>query len=188
MSSHGPKQKVIVDPTQGYERTDIVIPEIAKWLSALAVFVTASAVIAWVIYLNFVPKSGAIGEASRFSREAKRPPEPTLQALPKVEMRDFRDDEDVKVEGYTWSNKSGGTVNVPLEEAVDKMAQEGRIPSKAQEHGVTDPAKLGEPGARRYDPSLGKADHPPVGNDGMSSPSYPGVAYPKNTPPQPGLK
>ncbi len=188
MSSHGPKQPIIVDPTQGYERTDIKIPEITKWMTALAAFVIVSASAAWIIYKNFVPQTRAIGEASLFSRERKRPPEPTLQALPKVEMRDFRDDEDVKIEGITWSNKAEGTVNLPLEQAIDKMAESGRIPSKPEAPAVTDPAKLGEPGSTHYDPSLSKAAHPPVANEGLSSPSYPGVAKPVNIPPQPGLK
>ena len=96
MSSH--KVAPVIPDPKGYESADIDLAPIIKWMVILEIFVLVSTLITYPIYLFFLPKT-TVGDVTRFT-DRRLPPEPKLQALPKIEMKDFRLDEQEKVEGY----------------------------------------------------------------------------------------
>ena len=57
------------------------------------------------------------------------PPEPRLQAQPKVELKDLRADEEAILNSYGWVNPDKGIVRIPIDQAIDLVAQKG-LPSK----------------------------------------------------------
>ena len=63
------------------------------------------------------------------------PPEPRLQAEPKVELKDLRADEDAILNSYGWVNPDKGTVRIPIDQAIDIVAQKG-LPSKPSPAGT----------------------------------------------------
>jgi hypothetical protein len=55
----------------------------------------------------------------------KQPPEPRLQRHPAQEMRELRADEDRIMRQYAWIDPDKGIVRIPVERAMDLIAQRG---------------------------------------------------------------
>ena len=56
---------------------------------------------------------------------ALEPPAPRLQALPEVELAEFRAQEDAILGSYAWVEKDRGVVRIPVEEAMRLVAERG---------------------------------------------------------------
>jgi hypothetical protein len=63
------------------------------------------------------------------------PPEPRLQAEPKVELKDLRADEEAILSSYGWVNPDKGIVRIPIDQAIDIVAKKG-LPSKPSPTGL----------------------------------------------------
>jgi hypothetical protein len=59
------------------------------------------------------------------------PPQPRIQASPSQDLRDFRVYEDAVLEKYGWIDKSKGRVAIPIDRAMELLAQRGIPPQKA---------------------------------------------------------
>jgi len=57
--------------------------------------------------------------------EALGPPAPRLQALPEIELAEFRAQEDAILGSYAWVEKDRGVVRIPVEEAMRLVAERG---------------------------------------------------------------
>ncbi len=66
--------------------------------------------------------------ATGFGAEA--PPEPRLQLNAPLDLKRLREQEDAVLNGYGWVDKSSGTVRIPIERAIDLLAQHGLPPLK----------------------------------------------------------
>lgn len=109
----------------GYERSDVSLPTLIKWLVFLFVFAAFCSLASWVIYQVFVPE---IGEDIRANPQklVKMPPEnPQLQAAPKRDIREFRLAEDRVLNSYGWADKAAGTVHIPVDQAMAIIAKQG---------------------------------------------------------------
>ena len=122
MSSH--KTAPVIPDPKGYESADIDLTPINKWMVALLVFVLVNTIIVIPIYLFLLPKS-TVGDVTRFDKHPMPESTPVLQALPKVEMRDFHIEEQAKAEGYGWADKSKGEVRIPIEKAMELVVEKG---------------------------------------------------------------
>ena len=56
------------------------------------------------------------------------PPEPRLQLDAPLDLKRLREQEDAVLNSYGWIDKSSGTVRIPIERAIDLLAQRG-LPS-----------------------------------------------------------
>lgn len=65
------------------------------------------------------PPSPLAGEAP------KAPPEPRLQPSPRIDMREMRAHEDALLNGYGWIDPQKGIVRIPIERAMELVAQRG---------------------------------------------------------------
>lgn len=122
MSSH--KAAPVIPDPKGYESEDIDLKPIVKWMVYLQVFTLTSALITLPIYYFYLPKT-TVGDVTRFDKHAYPQGTPVLQALPKVEMKDFRMGEQEKAEGYGWADKSKGAVRIPIEKAMELVTEKG---------------------------------------------------------------
>ena len=59
------------------------------------------------------------------------PPEPRLQQSPREDLREFRAREDETLTHYRWVNQAQGVVGIPIERAIEIVAQRGIPPQKA---------------------------------------------------------
>jgi hypothetical protein len=119
------KSHVTIDPTSGYEKRDVSLPTLFKWMIFLFIFVIVCAVISWGVYVMFLPRGRDRLALEPLTPGQRRPPSPVIQAYPRVEMRQFRAEENATVVSYGWAKKEKGEVRVPVDRAVEMLAERG---------------------------------------------------------------
>ena len=119
------KSNVTIDPTSGYEKRDVSLSTILRWVIFLFAFVGVCAFLAWVSYVIFLPKGKDRLAIEPVSPTDQRPPSPVLQAYPKTEMHQFRAQENAAVTSYGWANKEKTEVRIPINHAVELLAERG---------------------------------------------------------------
>ena len=71
------------------------------------------------------------------------PPEPRLQANPVEDLRESRASARRALDGYAWVDRKAGRVRIPIERAMDLVAERGVAPLEAMP--VTPPATPAKP-------------------------------------------
>jgi len=146
LASHGPKE---VDASSGYEQTDIKVTGIIVFLTSLAIFVAVSGVLTYGIgKLINARMSKEDGPNSKWTKTAdvrelgNLPSSPELQnkiaeitktfPTPRVQTDDGNQDvadlharEEMLLDHYTWVDQPGGKVRIPIERAMELIAQRG---------------------------------------------------------------
>ena len=146
LSSHGPKE---VDASSGYEQTDIKVTGIIVFLTSLAIFVAVSGVLTYGIgKLINARMNKEDGPNSKWTKTAdvrelgNMPSSPELQnkiaeitktfPTPRVQTDDGNQDvadlhqrEELLLDHYTWVDQPGGKVRIPIERAMELIAQRG---------------------------------------------------------------
>jgi len=149
MQSHDPKELAKVDTSLGYEGTDVQVSGIVVFLTALAIFVAVTGVlcvgIGKVIDAQMakadgpttkwnhpvdVRKLGNLASSpelqQQFAQLASRFPTPRLQTDDGYqEITDMHAKEDLLLENYSWVDEGKGTVRIPIERAMELIAQRG---------------------------------------------------------------
>ena len=123
-------QATAAHPAAGHETSDVHIPLILKSLVAILVLIILSAV-------------GLNGLAGYFRRVAERadpprspmaesqtPPLPRLETAPRDALVKFRAAETARLSEYRWIDRSKQTVEIPIERAIQLLAERG-IPAPA---------------------------------------------------------
>jgi len=138
-----------VDASLGYERSDVGITGIVVFITALAVFVAVAGVLCYGIgkVLN-ARMNKQDGPTSKWSKTVdvrqlgNMPSSPELQnkmaevtqsfPTPRVQTDEGNQDiadlharEDLLLENYTWVDESKGTVRIPIERAMELIAERG---------------------------------------------------------------
>ena len=148
LGSHGPKD---IDASAGYEQTDVRVTGIVVFLVSLLIFV---GVCGGVTYFIGALINGHLdredGPNNKWTKDADRevrklgnmPNNPELQdkiaamtesfPTPRVQTDDGNQDvadlharEDLLLDNYTWVDQSKGTVRIPIERAMEIIAQKG---------------------------------------------------------------
>ena len=155
-SSHGPAPEEI-DASHGYELRDVRVTGIVVFLTALAIFVAVSGVLCYGIgkVINAAMKKED-GPTSRWSKTVEvrdlgnLPNNPELQnrmaqltqqfPTPRVQTDDGNEDvadlhqrEDLLLDHYTRIDGQPGKVRIPIERAMELIAQRGLPVSAAAE-------------------------------------------------------
>ncbi|MFL6451648.1 MAG: hypothetical protein ACJ746_28815 [Bryobacteraceae bacterium] len=74
---------------------------------------------------------------------ATLPPEPRLQNAPEQDLRSFRAAEDWKLAHYYWVDKTKGQVAIPIDQAIQIIAQRGIPPEKTPPNPTLTPPEGG---------------------------------------------
>jgi hypothetical protein len=61
------------------------------------------------------------------------PPEPRLQVAPRQELQQLRATEEALLHSYGWVDQSAGIVRIPIERAIELLAERG-LPARSEEH------------------------------------------------------
>jgi hypothetical protein len=144
--SHGPDK---VDASAGYEKTDVQVTGIVVFLAALGIFVVVTAVLCYgigmVINANMTKEDGpkskwstsvdvrTLGDLAsnpelqnKMAAMTQQFPTPRLQLDDgNQEIADLHDREDLLLENYSWADQSKGKVRIPIERAMELIAQQG---------------------------------------------------------------
>lgn len=148
LGSHGPKPEEI-DTSLGYERSDVGVTGIVVFLASLLIFVGVCGVLTWGIgKLINARMNREDGPTSKWTatvniRElGNLPNSPDMQQkvaeltekfpTPRLQTDDGNQDvtdlhlrEDLLLDNYTWVDQAQGKVRIPIERAMELIAQRG---------------------------------------------------------------
>jgi hypothetical protein len=121
--------------SMGYDRRDLDVPEIKRWTTIITVFCFACFFVSVPIYNYLTTPPGGLWEKMwghnrapddktkiRMSKET-----PVLQdnITTKIDIEEMRRDERTRMESPAWINKDKGVVRIPVDRAIDLVAQRG---------------------------------------------------------------
>src|SRR5580658_3123178 len=128
-----------VNPGVSHETRDVNVFQISAFGIGLLLACIVTVFAMWAMFDFFFHRENEknVGnpEASMMNQRPKLPPEPRLQAEPKVELKDLRADEDAILTSYGWIDPDKGIVRIPIDQAIDIVAQKG-LPSKPSPAGM----------------------------------------------------
>lgn len=117
-----------------HELTDAQASPIVKFLLVL-VIVSISVAGLMVVFYNFLEGREAREKTARYPLaagvERPLPPPPRLQTYPFEDIKDLRQEQDRLIERYQWVDKSAGVVRIPVERAIEVLAERG-LPYRQQ--------------------------------------------------------
>jgi hypothetical protein len=148
LGSHGPKD---IDASAGYEQSDVKVTGIIVFLTSLAIFVAVCGVVTYglgkLINAHLDREDGPTNKwttntDAEIRKLGNMPASPELQnkiaevtqkfPTPRVQTDDGNQDvadlharEDLLLDNYTWVDKSQGKVRIPIERAMQIVAQKG---------------------------------------------------------------
>ena len=146
LGSHGPSE---IDASAGYEQTDVKVTGIIVFLVSLAILVAVCGGVTWFMgKLINARMNREDGPNSKWTKTAEirqlgnLPSSPDMQnkiaeitrtfPTPRVQTDDGNQDvadlharEDLLLENYTWVDQSQGKVRIPIERAMQIIAQKG---------------------------------------------------------------
>ena len=119
----------------GHEHREANISVIVWSLVALAVATIAIYILVWGMF-NVIKtadqKESSEQAASKFAVPGQLPPEPRLQVRPWEELQVLRAHEDDVLGHYGWQDQKNGIVHIPIDKAMDMVAQQGPYGGKLE--------------------------------------------------------
>jgi hypothetical protein len=146
-----------------HELSDADPSPILKFLAFLVVITIVIAGIV-VFFYNYLDRREAAEKTARYpmsllAAERPLPPPPRLQTYPFQDVKQLRQTETPLLHSYEWIDKNAGTVRIPIERAIDVLAERG-LPYR----------KPGQPSAPPPPPAPGSQPAGGAGS-GASAPS-----------------
>jgi hypothetical protein len=114
-------------PEGGYERTDAEVGPLAVLAVSvgLLVLISLTAVaIMWRVMAYETHDTGTL-RGSPLAGLRPLPPTPRLQITPATDLKDTREQEHDLLSSYAWVEKDKGVVRIPIDRAMDILAQRG---------------------------------------------------------------
>ncbi len=116
---------------KGHELQDANIRNVVVYgFGMLVLVVMMGFLFSVTVYRIMVRNSNGYPPPSQFQAPLnKLPPVPRLEQHPSLDLREFREAETKQLESYGWVDKTNGVVKIPIERAMDLIAQRG-LPTK----------------------------------------------------------
>lgn len=159
-NSHEPEEQnpEPIDTSYGYERSDVRVSGIVVFLTALAIFVAVAGALSYGIGkainahmakedgprskwaapvdvrpLGNLPASPEL--QNKLAELTQRFPTPRLQTDDgNQDVADLHAREDLLLDNYSWADRSQGKVRIPVERAIELLAQRGLPVAPVVEH------------------------------------------------------
>ena len=110
-------ERVEDNPKTAFEKSDWPLGIVGWVLVGTFIFL----VIAPFVLIGAFPR--AVSDVSRAL--TVEPPQPRLQTDPSEDLARFLVDEDKRLNTYYWIDKEKGIVHIPIEQAMQELAEEG---------------------------------------------------------------
>lgn len=110
-------EQVLENPNTSYEPEDVRL----MFIGVLAIVTFAFLVLIPLILRGAYPDT--LAGVDR--KQTAQPPPPVLQTDPATDLRDFRAEEEARLESYGWVDRSKGVVHIPIEQAMKEAAAKG---------------------------------------------------------------
>ena len=121
------------NPELRHEHRDVDIWAVGKFAIALVLLAIVSLAGLLGLYRYLLnQEGGAIQQTAKgFDVDARhRPPAPQLEETPAVDWQRQLAAEENVLHSYAWIDQKGGTVRIPIDRAIDLLAQRG-LPARA---------------------------------------------------------
>jgi hypothetical protein len=120
------------NPGVRYESSDIDIRGVLLTGAGIAL---VTAFCAGVMYFPFehfkhVREQAAAIEAAGATARVQLPPEPRLQRSPSSDWREYSKAQQAELNRYAWVDRQKGVVAIPIDRAIELVAQRGLPPQK----------------------------------------------------------
>jgi hypothetical protein len=110
----------------GHERRDVNVRAVLWFAIGLVVTAVIIHLALGGLFALFARQHPSPDPPSRIVLEPRvLAPEPRLQANPVPELNQFRATEEQKLNNYRWVDKQRGTARIPIERAMDLIAERG---------------------------------------------------------------
>ena len=113
----------------GHEDRDVNAWAVGKFAIALVLLCIFCLAVLVGVFKYLERTIGSPGPAPTDARNF--PPQPRLQETPILDLKAMRDAEDKILGSYGWVDQSKGVVRIPIDKAIDLLAQRG-LPSRPQ--------------------------------------------------------
>jgi len=137
-------------PNHAHERSDANVRNLLIFGVGLSLVVIAGLVVSRAVFHYFVGHQGLGPPASPFENVRTLPPEPRLQVIAPMDLRQYKAAQDGVLSSYGWVDRQAGVVRIPVERAMDLLLQRG-FPVR-----TTTPLKQGAPKPPVKTPDAGK--------------------------------
>ncbi len=125
------------DKLGAHEKSDAAVRPILHFGLALAFILIASLFALAFLFRLFTHRDALTGpQPSSMNREGQIPPLPRLQVSPPRDLRALRKAEDDVINSYGWVDRNAGRVRIPIDRAMDLIAQRGLPVGGVQRGGV----------------------------------------------------
>ena len=114
-------------PEDGYERTDAETGPLAVLAVSVGLLVLISltgVAIMWRVMAYETSDTGAL-QGSPLAGLRPLPPTPRLQITPSTDLKGTREQEHELLSTYGWVEKDKGVVRIPIDRAMDLLAERG---------------------------------------------------------------
>ena len=140
----------VTEPPLNHELSDADPRPILKFLVFLVVLTLVMAGLVGFFY-NYLERREAAEKTARYPMsllDAQRPlpPPPRLQTYPFQDIKELRQTEAPLLESYDWIDRNAGIVRIPIERAMDVLAQRG-LPYRKTGQAPGAPAPTTAPGS-----------------------------------------
>lgn len=133
-------------PRGGYETSDVSVKLFARMIVGLVLITLAGMGVSLWFFGAETRWTGAKDTLPPplASTLPQQPPEPRLQVAPWVDLQRYKSEEEAILSSYAWIDAKGGIVRIPIDRAMDLIADRG-LPVRS-ETGVaaSAPAKKSE--------------------------------------------
>ncbi|MEK7409256.1 MAG: hypothetical protein AAB225_29685 [Acidobacteriota bacterium] len=118
----------------GHERRDVEVGRLVLFGVGISLTVALSLIAMWLLFGYFASHQPPGSPASPLAGAREIPPAPRLQLTPQADLAQKRRAEDAVLYSYGWIDRSAGIVRIPVDRAIELLAQRG-LPVRAPVRG-----------------------------------------------------
>jgi hypothetical protein len=116
-------------PHIGHETTDVNVWAVGKFAIGLVVVCVVSIALLFGLLKFFQSREET--SVANTVEPTKLFPQPQLQKTPIPDLKAIRAEEDKLLNGYAWVDQSKGVVRIPVDRAIEVLAQRG-LPTRSE--------------------------------------------------------
>jgi hypothetical protein len=116
----------------GHQTSEINLRGVTWATIGLVIVVLAVLVTVGGLFSLFKRQYASESAPPRITTAGRLPPAPRLQTSPTSDLQQLLEAENAKLNSYGWIDKSGGVIRIPIERAMDLLAQRG-LPARSED-------------------------------------------------------
>ena len=132
--------------TPGYETSDANVKGVYGFLVTLGLVLVVTAIVCWGMFRFYSYYFGVTISASAPFVDSRQVPTsgPQLQVNARQDLLRYQDEQQRSLESFAWVNQASGTVQVPIEQAMDLLVKKG-LPVQGEAPAAPAAAPEGKP-------------------------------------------